>query len=125
MLKLLLVTSIMISTLYSAPAFHGKRVYTQNDGTQFTGQLKGDEYLHWIESDDGTILRYNSKSKNFDYAKIESNELSPSGVVFQKKSAKKSRSLQELDNSSDNVTHEKLSKLWNQKRDEEMKRRKQ
>lgn len=40
----------------AAPAWPRKMTYTQPDGTEVTVYLRGDEYSHWHEAEDGAVL---------------------------------------------------------------------
>lgn len=56
MKKLFFTLSMLLAvgSTYAAPAKQGKKVLTLADGTQVTATLKGDEFLNWWESDNGT-----------------------------------------------------------------------
>ena len=83
MVKIILFLS-MITWLYSVPAYQGSIKFKQNDGSTFSGKLKGDEWFNWVEDEQGDIIKYNKKSKNYEYAVVkESNgklDLVPSNV---------------------------------------------
>jgi len=100
---------MMISTLLAAPAFYGKRTFTQNDMSTFQGELKGDEYLHWIETNNEKIVIYNEKTQNHDYALIKNQQLLPSGQTFKPKQV---RSISQ----SKTLSKEAVHKLWMEKR---------
>lgn len=110
------ISIILISLLtfsYAAPAFPGVIQFEQSDGTTFEGNLKGDEYFSWVEAKaDGSIIKYNKSSKNYEYAVVKEVEgaldLLPSGV---KVSAEHniSRSASIFDKS-------KLFEIWAEKR---------
>ena len=81
-MKYLVILSFISSLLLAAPAFHGKRIFTQPDGTVVTYQLQGDEHLNWIASQKGDILLFSKKNRRLEFAEIKNNELKPSGVPF-------------------------------------------
>lgn len=98
---LIIMTAYM---LFAAPAFSDKRRYVQPDGTTFHATPKGDEYLNWIQSEEGEILRFNRKSRNYDYAVIANSALRASGIAY-KKEVVRSKSIQR-------INHEELRELW-------------
>ena len=82
MLKFLLLFLLLIANMFAAPAFHGEQSFKQSDGTSFLGTLRGDEYLNWIQSDNGDVVLYNKKSKQYEYAIIKNDNLEASGYKF-------------------------------------------
>ncbi len=72
------------SSLLGVSAFPGALSFTQKDGTQFTGTLKGDEWLNWISLPNDYVALFNKKSKNYEYAVIKTengeSRLSTSGL---------------------------------------------
>ena len=68
-MKIILKFTIMLITLLSilnaAPARTGKHTFTQPDGTQFEGVLRGDSSFHWIESNSKVVM-FNEED-NFYY----------------------------------------------------------
>jgi hypothetical protein len=91
-MKYILISIIVTTTLFSAPAYNAKRVFKQADGTEFTGFANGNHHLNWIEDENGEILKYNPKTKNYEYAVIKDAQLKPSGAKYQKQNAKKALS---------------------------------
>jgi len=84
----LIIFSLIIQLAYAAPAFHGKRTFIQPDGTEVTYRLQGDEHLHWMESEAGEIMLFDTKGDRLEYAEIKNGTLQPSGIpVLQKSSA--------------------------------------
>jgi hypothetical protein len=81
-MKAIILILLSFIYLYSAPAFNIQREYKQADGTTFTAQPKGDEYLNYIQTSNGDILKYNEKTKNFEYATIKGDNLVPSGKIY-------------------------------------------
>ena len=64
---------LMVSTLtYAAPARGGVKVFTQPDGTTFSGVLKGDASFHWIESNSNVVL-FNPNDNFYYNAKVTEN----------------------------------------------------
>ncbi len=85
-----LLCIILLSTAYAVPAFSMPREYRQSDGTTFIATPRGDEFLHYLESQDKRILKYNNKSKEYDYATIRNERLAPSGIRYVPPSKQKS-----------------------------------
>jgi len=83
-MKLLLILTLFLLPLIAAPAFQGKRTFTQPDGTVITYQNRGDEHLHWSESEDGEIILYNKETKRMEFAEIKAERLQPSGESYTK-----------------------------------------
>jgi hypothetical protein len=110
-MKILILIFIVTSSLFCAPAFSKIRTFKNSDGKEFKAQAQGDQYLNWIYTEDGEILKYNQKSKDFEYAIIKDNLLQPSGVKYQKKSTKT-----KMANSFKKVDISKIYKLWQEKR---------
>lgn len=112
MTKWFIIATLCYSSLYSAPAFSKHRNFVQQDGKTFAGEIKGDEYLNWIEADDGSILLYNKESKQYEYALIERDRLAPSGEGYREENTSATRSSlrkPRLEKSS-------LYQLWKSKR---------
>ena len=84
-MKYILILSFISSLLLAAPAFQGKRTFTQPDGTVVEYRAQGDEYLHWNETEKGDILLYSKKNKRLEFAEIKNSTLQASGVAFSKK----------------------------------------
>lgn len=92
---LILMTSICLN---AAPAFERERIFIQPDGKTFTGKFKGDEYLNWIETDQGDILLYHPKRQRYEFAETNTTDLFCSGRAYDptiKNSAQ--RSLTDID----------------------------
>jgi hypothetical protein len=87
-MKYILILFLITTNLFSAPAYNAKRVFTQSDGEEFMARASGNHHLNWIESEDGEILRYNPKTKNYEYAVIKNNHLDASGYKYQKDDSK-------------------------------------
>jgi len=83
-MKIVFIILIFFTTLYCAPAYSKYREFYNSDGSSFLAKASGNEYLHWLETEDGAILKYNPKTKNFEYATIQNNSLVCSGKVYKK-----------------------------------------
>lgn len=105
-MKYILIFAFLYSILQSAPARSGERTFEQENGVIFKGQARGDQHLHWIESEDGEILKYNPATKNYEIAKIQDENLVPSGIKYSA-GIKKARSI-----NMDRLQKEELFKLW-------------
>jgi hypothetical protein len=110
-MKTAIITLIMaVTTLYAVPAFTGERVFTQSSGESFKGNIKGDEWTHWIESNKGAVVMYNARTKNYEYATIRIEKgveiLVPSGRKLGIINTNKS-----LASSQNEVTKEDLARL--------------
>lgn len=85
MKKVLLFIFTCNLLLQGAPAFEHLRSYTQKDGSHFKGSPKGDEYLHYIETNSGDIALFNKQSGNYEYAIVAKErgikKLVPSGIA--------------------------------------------
>ncbi len=110
-MKYICILFALTTILFSAPARDSSRVFTQKNGVNFHGHPRGDEHLHWIESADGVILKYNPATKNYELAEIRDHILAPSG--------KKYISGVKRANSRDTHTLTKKSvlELWRKKRE--------
>ncbi len=115
MIKTFLLLFVLQTLIFAAPAFPGKRQFTQADGTTFTAQGHGDEYLNWIEAEDGSILRYNTHTKNYEYADIKDGALGASGIVYSKT---KRENRPEKTQIIPSIKKEVLLKLWQERRTE-------
>ena len=104
-MKYITILILITTYLLSAPAFNKLRAFKDADGSIFYARAQGDQYLNWIETQDGTILKYNIKSKHFEYAKIEGNQLKASGTNYK---LKEKITIKRVDKS-------RLYKLWNNK----------
>jgi|GEM_PF-6404756 len=68
-LKLMFITIFSVGTLNATQARDGLLTFTQPDGTQFEGYLKGDSAFHWIESDSKVVL-YNPDDRFYYNAQL-------------------------------------------------------
>jgi len=81
-MKSLLFLPLITSLLLAAPAFPGKRSFTQPDGTVVEYRVQGDEHLHWNETEKGDILLYSKANGRLEFAEIKDGTLRPSGIPF-------------------------------------------
>lgn len=70
-LHIILVSIVFNVTAFGAPAITREIVFTQPDGTHFSGELKGDSSFHWIESN-GDVIIYNPQDKYYYKAIVDS-----------------------------------------------------
>jgi len=113
-MKYLIILTLFVQLIQAAPAFHGKRTFTQPDGTKVTYRLQGDEHLHWMESDDGKIMLFDKRNERLEYAEIKDNTLRASGVPVSDNSTAKVRSA--AAKSVAPLTKEALSELYKERR---------
>lgn len=118
-MKLLLILMLTFSYAFSVPALSVPREFKQSDGSTFKAKAVGNQHLNWIETEDGEILKYNNKSKNFEYATIKNSSLKASGTAFEKDNSLRARSMGRIDK----IDKEELHKLWSKKRKEAHERR--
>jgi hypothetical protein len=123
MRKVLLFISI-ITFAFSVPAFKGLIKFKQNDGMSFSGKLKGDEWFNWIEDEQGDIIKYNQKSKNYEYAIIKevngTLDLVPSNIKVGNK-PKQSSGLEPTVSGLEKIDKEILKKIWKEKKEKALK----
>lgn len=108
-MRLLLFLLLGVQLLLAAPAFHGKRTFTQPDGTAVEYRLQGDEHLNWMESENGDILLYSKKNKRLEFAEIKDNTLEASGVPFSRAAAATGAA---------KLSREEIAELHKKRRDE-------
>jgi len=111
-MKLLMIFLLVCTYIFGAPAFNKTREFTQADGTTFTARAYGDRHLNWIQTTDGEILKYNSLTKNFEYAKINNDKLVGTGVKYIKNNSRRTRSLGHVNK----LEIKDVYKLWSEKR---------
>jgi len=119
-MKIFIFLMLSISVLFSAPAFSKLREFHNSDGTSFMAKARGNHLLHWIQTADGEILKYNASTKDFEYAKIKDTTLKASGVRYNKNNSKRARSLGHINK----VFLQDLQRLWQLKHKEASKRKK-
>lgn len=74
MKSLLLSLLLFITPSFCVSAFPGVLTFTQNDGGQFKGNLRGDEWLNYVSLPNDYVAIYNKDSKNYEYALIQVSE---------------------------------------------------
>jgi hypothetical protein len=107
-MRYLLFSLVAFSLAWSAPALPGERIFVQPDGTTFKGRAQGDEFLHWIETEEGEVLLFSKERRRFERAQIRSGQLRPSGVPFVPGT--------DAPESAPRPDMESLYQLWNAKR---------
>lgn len=110
-MKIVILILLTLNLLYAVPAYSKFREFKHADGTVFIAKAQGNQYLNWIETVDGEILKYNEDSQNFEYANIQENFLKPSGIRYESNNSK-------IQKSSGRIkTIEKIDvyKLWTEK----------
>ena len=108
-MKYLLIITLFSQLLLAAPAFQGKRTFTQPNGETITYRLHGDEHLHWLESDRGEIMLYSKKNKRIESAVIQDGTLKSSGKAI-------SNANHSAAQNSHNISKEELIKLQQERR---------
>ncbi len=114
-MRYLLIISLLASFLFAAPAFHGKRTFTQPDGTVVEYRVQGDEHLHWNETANGDILLYSKKNKRLEFAEIRNGTLQSSGVAYSKSDTAKAPSV-----TPRKLSREEIAELHKKRRDEHL-----
>lgn len=118
-MKYILLCTLALTQIFAAPALDRMREYTSSDGTTFMAKGQGNHNLNWIKTQDGEILKYNSESKNYEYAQIKENKLRASGVKYEKDNSTRARSIGHINK----LDTEELHKLWTQKQVEHHKKK--
>jgi len=114
-MRLFLALILLNLAAFAAPAYSGSRQYTQPDGSVVHYTMKGDEHMHWLESDDGEILLHNEKGACLEYATIKDGNLKTSGHLYTKKSHLNRAAAQDQTRIK-KVTHKELQSLYQLKR---------
>ena len=79
---LLAILLVSVRSLFAVPAVPWAVEKVQPDGTKISVFLKGDEYVHWMESEDGYTLMYDAQ-RYVVYAQIDGEgNLMPSNIRF-------------------------------------------
>ena len=94
MKQFLFIVALCLLFTYTnaAPAYPGLIKYTQPDGSEISLFIKGDEKVHWAETEDGYTLLSNGKN-GWEYATADKNgDLKTSGTLAR---SPKSRTLTE------------------------------
>ena len=112
MRKIILFLLTCSLLLQAAPAFERIKSYTQKDGSHFKGSPKGDEYLHYIQTQEGDIALFNRQSGNYEYAIVAKErgitKLIPSGVAVDTTSKSSKRHL----NPFGKISQETLDEIY-------------
>jgi len=116
MKKSVLLGIVMTGMLFAAPAFERVRIFTQPDGSAFAGTLRGDEYLHWIETASGDIVVFSKQNGRFERAAVGTEALLPSGRPYHEQNTTMTQ-----DDAA--ALRDALRRLWHKKRAFEMQRR--
>lgn len=112
-MKIVLLVLLLISQLFSAPAYSKMREFKNTDGTTFMARAQGNQHLNWIKTSDGEILKYNQETKNYEYAKIEDKALKASGTKYEKNNSIRARSIGRVNK----ISTDELGKLWQEKQE--------
>lgn len=73
------IALLAINGAFAVPASPTPFTVTQPDGTQLTLHSVGDEYYHWVETEDNQIV-VQSDAGYYEYATIRNNEVVASGI---------------------------------------------
>ncbi|MDR1974033.1 MAG: M6 family metalloprotease domain-containing protein [Bacteroidales bacterium] len=79
---LLLSSFLMSSVLFGVPANPNPIEKTQPDGTKITVLLKGDEKIHWMETQDGYTLMYNEEKYIVFATTDKAGNMMPSEIIY-------------------------------------------
>jgi len=107
----LLLLLLSIQLLLAAPAYPGKRTFTQPNGTVIEYRVQGDEHLHWNETENGDILLYSKTNVRMEFAEIKDGTLQPSGIPFSTSSTAAGAA---------KLTKEEIAELHKKRRDEHL-----
>jgi len=111
MIRWLMIAAVSTLPLYAVSALSKPREYRTEAGTPFGGTPKGDEYLHWIETDEGGVVLYNKQTRRFEPARIREGRLEPAGEAYRH------------DGSDKGADKAALRELWKAKREAAAQRR--
>ncbi len=79
---ILLLLGVLLGRLYAVPANPNPVEKTQPDGTKITVHLKGDEFIHWMESPSGYTLMYNNNREVVFGVHDNKGNLTPSAIIY-------------------------------------------
>lgn len=101
---------------YAVMAFSNWQTFTQNDGTSFKAKVQGDEYFHWIETKDGTLLIFNQEANRYEYLELNATDAFTSHQKYQPSQSTHSQQ----SHASKNYTKqsELLQKIWKKRRND-------
>lgn len=77
----LLIAASLAQTANAVPAYPGTLKVKQADGTEITIRLRGDEWAHYTTTADGYPIVFNSLTKNYEYATVNSGKLISSNII--------------------------------------------
>lgn len=81
--------------------------------SEIRGQLKGDEYLNWVETEKGEIIRYNKKNKRYEYLIEKDGNIKYSNVKYTNEAkAPKPKVRGYIIKKQPNINKEKLRNVW-------------
>ena len=85
-MKTFIISTILcLNTLtHAVPVFSTSTIYHNANGSFFSATAKGDEYLSFLQAEDGTIISFDSASGNYMIAQYDAvnNRIIPSAVNF-------------------------------------------
>ena len=114
-MKLFLALLLFNLVTFAAPAYSGTRQFTQPDGSVVHYTMRGDEHLHWLESEDGEILLHNEKAHCLEYAMIKDGNLKASGQRYSR-DAHLHRAAAKNQTKIKKISHKELQALYLHKR---------
>ena len=83
LLLFLLLPFLAILNTQAMPAYPGKMIVKQADGTQLTIFMRGDEHYSMAFTEDGYPLLFNNATRNYEYAVTRQKALVTSGIIAQ------------------------------------------
>ena len=105
--------ALAVSLSFGSPAFKGELVFENSDGSTFKGHIKGDEHLNWVEDKQKNIIKYNDKTKDYEFAKV----VKKSGVV---KLIPSNIKVDGIMKSPFKVEKSKLKKMWQKSKEKDL-----
>jgi len=119
-MKFLMSFLLFINVCYATMAYIDEVTLKQSDGTRFKAKIKGDEWFNWVEDKSGNIIKYNKKSKNYEYGKIVQQngelDLVPSGIPV-KNNPNKAIKATPMEGNITKIDKKLLYKIWKSKRE--------
>lgn len=79
--------------MMAVPAYPGKMLFKQADGTVITVQRLGDEHYHMLVTEDGYPLAFNAATNNYEYAELTADGLKSSRIVATEMAQRDSRAM--------------------------------
>jgi len=111
-MKFMLIIVFLGQLLLAAPAFQGKRTFTQPNGEVITYRLQGDQYLHWMEKDNGEVILYSEENRQMESAVIQDGQLKSSGHVVSNRQHTRQASAQQK-----KISHKDLETIYRLQRE--------